>query len=148
TERRQLERQMVEAQKHESLGVLAGGIAHDFNNLLTTMLGYASLADAELHPGSPVRLYVQAIEQAARRAAELCQQMLAYSGKGRFVVGPVDLNAVIQDSQALLKASVSKLASLSLVLAPNLPPVHGDAMQLRQALLNLATNASEALGDA
>ena len=89
-ERRQLQARMLQAQKLESLGVLAGGIAHDFNNLLMAILGNADLAQAELSATSPVRHYLSDIENSARRAAELARQMLAYSGKGRFVVEPVD----------------------------------------------------------
>jgi signal transduction histidine kinase len=84
-ERQALERKLQEAQKLESLGVLAGGIAHDFNNLLTGVLGNASLARIDLPPEHPIQQYLGQIEVAAARAADLCKQMLAYSGKGRFL---------------------------------------------------------------
>src|SRR5690606_37365650 len=87
------EQHLQEAQKLDSLGVLAGGIAHDFNNLLTPILGYAGLAANEVPADSPVQGYLERIEAAARRAAQLCQQMLAYAGQGQYIIGPVDLSA-------------------------------------------------------
>jgi PAS domain S-box-containing protein len=147
-ERRRLEEQMREAQKLESLGVLAGGIAHDFNNLLMGVLGNAGLALAELPPGSPVRQTVEQIERAALRAAELTNQMLAYAGKGRLVVEPVDVTHLVEEMAHLLSAAISKKAVLAYDLDRNLPAVEGDATQLRQIVMNLITNASDALGDA
>jgi PAS domain S-box-containing protein len=154
TERRQaeeqrmaLDRKLQEAQRLESLGVLAGGMAHDFNNLLTTILGFASLAGMDLPADSPLDGPLQQIEQAARQAAELCQQMLAYAGKGRFVVGPVDLNALVRDSAALIHRAVSRQAVLTFQLAADLPAVLADTGQMRQVVLNLLSNASEALGE-
>jgi PAS domain S-box-containing protein len=146
-EQRRLEEKLRQTQKLESLGVLAGGVAHDFNNLLTAILGYASLAQQEAPPGSPQQSYLDEVLQAGRRAAELCQQMLAYAGRGRFVVGPVDLSRLIEDLSPLLGASLPKLAVLSFQLAPGLPPVEGDAAQLRQVVLNLLLNAAEAVGE-
>jgi len=146
-ERRQLEEQMRHAQKLESLGVLAGGIAHDFNNLLMGVLGNAGLALSELPPDSPVRETVRRIETAALRASELTSQMLAYAGKGRFAVEPVDVSAVIHELAQLLDASMPATTLLRLELAPELPPVEGDASQLRRVVLNLITNAADALAD-
>ncbi len=146
-ERRALERKLQEAQKLESLGVLAGGIAHDFNNLLTGVLGNASLARMDLPLDSPVQSMLEQIELAAQRAADLCSQMLAYSGKGRFVVKRLDLNALIEDTTRLLQASISKRAVLKFSLAEKLPAVLGDATQLRQVVMNLVINASEAVGE-
>ncbi|HEX8311590.1 MAG TPA: response regulator, partial [Chthoniobacteraceae bacterium] len=146
-ERHGIERKLQEAQKLESLGVLAGGIAHDFNNLLTGVLGNASLAATELPAGSPIKPYLDQIETASMRAAELCKQMLAYSGKGRFVVQRLDLNSVISETTNLLQISISKNAVLKLTLRPNLPPVIADVTQIRQIVMNLVINASEALAD-
>jgi PAS domain S-box-containing protein len=146
-ERRQLDRQMQQTQKLESLGVLAGGIAHDFNNLLTAILGHASLALDALPPASPAREHLHEMEQASRRAAELCRQMLAYSGRGQFVIEPVQLNRLVEEMVHLLKTSISKKTLLNLQLAPNLPQFQGDATQIRQVLMNLVLNASEAIGD-
>jgi signal transduction histidine kinase len=114
--RLQMERQMQQTQKLESLGVLAGGIAHDFNNLLTIILGNASLALDEMPPLSPARDSLKAIEATSLRAAELCRQMLAYSGKGRFVIENIRMNDLIGEMISLLKASISKKAILNLNL--------------------------------
>jgi two-component system cell cycle sensor histidine kinase/response regulator CckA len=146
-ERRKLELSVLQAQKLESLGVLAGGIAHDFNNLLTSILGNAELALAELPPNSPARGFLHDIELASRHAADLCRQMLAYSGKGRFVVQPISLNEIVAEMGQLLSVSTSKMASLTHTFAANLPSVMADATQVRQVVMNLITNASEAIGD-
>ena len=147
TERQALERKLQESQKLESLGVLAGGIAHDFNNLLTGVLGNASLARMDLPADSPVQPFLEQIEVAAVRAADLCKQMLAYSGKGRFVVNRLDLNALIEDTTRLLHVSISKRAVMKYQLSPGIPVVLGDATQLRQVIMNLVINASEAISD-
>jgi PAS domain S-box-containing protein len=146
-ERLQLESQMQQAQKLESLGILAGGIAHDFNNLLVGILGNASLALLDLPADSPIRHSVSEIEQAAQRAAELTRQLLAYAGKGRFVVEPVDCSQIVREMTALLRTAVSKNAQISLSLAEDLPSVEADVTQLRQVVMNLITNASDALPD-
>ncbi len=147
SEKQLLERKLQESQKLESLGVLAGGIAHDFNNLLTGVLGNASLARMDLPADSPVQPYLEQIEAAAARAADLCKQMLAYSGKGRFVVNRLDLNALIEDTTRLLQVSISKRAVMKFHLATALPVVMGDATQLRQVIMNLVINASEAIAE-
>ena len=141
------ERQLVQSQKLESLGVLAGGIAHDFNNLLTGMLGYASLSRMRLPPNDPIAEDMKHIESAAQRAAELCQQMLAYAGRGQFVVQPVDLNVLTQEMTHLLATVLSKKAVLKYNLTAGLPLVRADATQLRQVVMNLITNASDAIGE-
>ena len=146
-ERRRLEAQIQHVQKLESLGVLAGGIAHDFNNLLVGMLGHAGLALADLPPDSPARHRIQQIETCALRAAELTNQMLAYSGKAPFVVQPTDLNAVVQEMADLLQTAVGKRAALQLRLTADLPAVLADGVQLRQVVMNLITNASDAIGE-
>lgn len=142
------ERQILESQKLESLGVLAGGIAHDFNNLLTGILGNASLVLDELEPGSPERDSIKQIEIAALRAAELTRQMLAYAGKGRFVIQSIDLNDLIVEMAVLLKASIAKHVALQFDLAAHLPPIEGDSTQIRQIVMNLIMNAAEAIGEA
>ncbi len=147
-ERRALERQLLQDQKMESLGVLAGGVAHDFNNLLTTILGNAGLARATVSDPSPVAECMKRVEAAAMRAAELCQQMLAYSGRGQFVVKEVNLNSVVKDMTSVTGAVLSRRATVDFHLADPPPVVRADAAQLRQVLLNLLTNASDALGGA
>jgi PAS domain S-box-containing protein len=142
-----LEQKMQEAQKLESLGVLAGGIAHDFNNLLSVVLGNASLArlEAAETPANAARL--DSIVTAANRAAELCRQLLAYAGKGSFSLTRLNLNALITETTRLLELSISKQARLEFALAPALPAIEADASQLRQIIMNLVINASEALGE-
>ena len=147
-ERRRLETQMQHVQKLESLGVLAGGIAHDFNNLLVGILGHAGLALSEVPPGSPACERITQLQIAAQRAAELTNQMLAYSGKGRFDVQPTDLSAVVEEMANLLRAAVAKNARLHLEIARDLPAFQGDAGQIRQVIMNLITNASDAIGAA
>jgi PAS domain S-box-containing protein len=146
-ERRELDLQIQHAQKLESLGVLAGGIAHDFNNILTSILGYADLARAKLAPDSKVYSYVDAVTNGARRASELTTQMLAYSGKGTFLLQPLDLNAVIREMGRLLDVSISKNCLLQYDLAADLPAIMADASQIRQIVMNLIVNASEAVGE-
>jgi signal transduction histidine kinase len=145
--RKRLNQQMQHAQKLESLGVLAGGIAHDFNNLLVAILGNAGLALMELTPESPARQTIQDIELAAQRAAELTRQMLAYSGKGRFVIEPLNLSRVVEEMAHLLEVSVSKRATVRYRFGEDLPTVEGDATQIRQVIMNLIMNASDALGE-
>lgn len=135
------------AQKLESLGVLAGGIAHDFNNLLVGVLGNASLALEELPEQSSARPLLEDLEVAARRAGELTRQLLAYSGKGKFVVEPIDVSLLVREMERLLGAAVSKKAHITTDLRDGLPTVRADATQIRQVVMNLITNASDALGE-
>ena len=146
-ERAGLERKMVDSQKLESLGVLAGGIAHDFNNLLTSMLGNASLLRHDLPRESPLHPALEQIEKTAVRAADLCKQMLAYSGRGRFLLQRVDLARLVEDTTHLLEISISKKVVLRFNFAPGVPAVEADPTQLRQIVMNLVINASEAIGD-
>ena len=146
-ERRRLEEQIQHTQRLESLGVLAGGIAHDFNNLLASIMGYASLALLDLPESAPARRSIQHVVDASRSAAELTQQMLAYSGRGQFVLSFIDLSRLIEEVTRLLGTLISKKAVLRLNLAPALPPIKADASQLRQIVMNLVTNASDALGE-
>jgi len=146
TSRKQLEEKMRQAQKLESLGILAGGIAHDFNNLLVGILGNASVLMEETPPDSPLRILVQNLIQASERAAHLTRQMLAYSGKGRFVVERLDLALQVQQILALIDASVPKSVKVSLNFARDLPPIEGDAGQIQQLIMNLVINGAEAIG--
>jgi PAS domain S-box-containing protein len=147
-QRRRLEAQLLHAQKLESLGVLAGGIAHDFNNLLTGILGYTNLAGMSLPADSTARPLLGEAERTANRASDLVRQLLAYAGKGRFLIQPIDLNALTGEMLGLLRTLVSHKAHVRTDFADGLPPVQADAAQLRQVVLNLITNASEALGGA
>lgn len=146
-ERRKLEAKLQQTQKLESLGAMAGGIAHDFNNLLTGILGYADLALLVLPPTSPARHYIEQAIKGSRRAAELTGQMLAYSGKGCFVVQPLLLSEVVQDTSHLLQVSISKKSALSYQFEAYAPAIEADAVQLRQIIMNLIINASEAIGN-
>jgi len=146
-DRAKLESQIQHAQRLESLGVLAGGIAHDFNNLLVGILGNADLAMLDLSPHAPARSKVEDIRTAAIRAAELTQQMLAYSGKGKFVVERLNLNEVINEIGLLLQASISKKALLKYDFSRDTPEIDADAALMRQVVMNLIINAAEALDD-
>ena len=145
--RRSLEAQIQHTQRLESLGVLAGGIAHDFNNILTAIMGFASLALPRIPESTGARANIEEVISAARNAAQLTQQMLAYSGRGKFLIAPINLSLLIDDARRLIASLVSKKATLELNLAGDLPAVEGDAAQLRQVLINLLTNASDALGE-
>ena len=146
-ERSRLALQLMHAQKLESLGVLAGGIAHDFNNILMAIIGNADLALMRLNKESPVVENLHRIEQSAERAAGLAKQMLAYSGKGKFIVENIDLNCLLQEMQHMLEVSISRKAVLQLNLAQSIPAIEADSSQLRQIVMNLVINASEAIGD-
>jgi PAS domain S-box-containing protein len=146
-ERLKLEQQLLHTQKLESLGVLAGGIAHDFNNLLMAILGNADLALRRLNPESPAVENLQNIEQASAQAADLAKQMLAYSGKGKFVIEHLQLNRLLEEMLHMLQVSISKNAVLRVNLTPTLPTVEADATQIRQIIMNLVINASEAISE-
>ncbi|HOV72480.1 MAG TPA: PAS domain S-box protein [Candidatus Hydrogenedentes bacterium] len=146
-ERSRLEAQIQHTQKLESLGVLAGGIAHDFNNLLMGILGYAGLVLRELPPDTKMYQRIQQIEQAGQRAADLAKQLLAYSGRGKFVIESIDLGKLVQEMAQFIEAGISRKAVLRYNFAPDLPAIEGDATQIRQVVMNLITNASDAIGD-
>lgn len=145
-EQKNLERQMLQVQKLESLGVLAGGIAHDFNNILMAVIGNCDLAQRRLNESSPAMENLRQIKLATSKAADLSNQMLAYSGKGKFVVEPLDLNQIIEEMEQILTVSCSKKATLRYDLSTNLPSVEADATQIRQIVMNLVINASDAIG--
>ena len=146
-ERQRHETERQYAQKLESLGVLAGGMAHDFNNLLMSIVARAGLALRSLSPDSPVRNHLQVIEKSGLRGGELANQMLAFAGKTQLVFQPIDLEQFLKDSQSFLRSTVSKRITLTFKLAKNLPAIYGDRSQLRQLLMNVVTNAAEAIGD-
>ncbi len=143
----ELQEKMQHAQKLESLGVLAGGIAHDFNNLLMGIMGNTELCLMKLAPDSPLRTYIERVRRASKKAADLTAQMLAYSGKGHFIIEAVNLSNVVREMSELLDSVISKKARLVFRLADELPSVKGDVSQMRQVVMNLLVNASEALED-
>jgi PAS domain S-box-containing protein len=147
TDRRRAESALRQAQKLESLGVLAGGIAHDFNNLLTAILGNTELALERAQDSPPLRAALQRIEAATQRGADLARQLLAYAGKAPFAVRPLDLNALIREMSELLSVSINKKVTLRTDLQPDLPAVEADSAQFQQVVMNLVTNASEAIGE-
>jgi len=144
-ERRELEEHLYQARKMESLGVLAGGVAHDFNNLLVGILGGAELALAQLPETSDACHHLATVRESALRASDLCSQMLAYAGKGKFLVELVDLSSLAHDTARLLQPTLGPRVTLSHQCPSDLPPVEADATQLRQIVMNLLTNAAEAL---
>jgi signal transduction histidine kinase/CheY-like chemotaxis protein len=144
-EKERLEAGIRHSQKLESLGVMASGIAHDFNNILLTILGNAELVAKHSDDAGSVRAHVQKIEAAAERASELTGQMLTYTGNAQIQQRPIDINQVVTEVTALMQVAVSKKATLALELHPDLPQVVGDPVQMSQVILNLITNASEAL---
>ncbi len=144
-ERRKIEKQMQQAQKLESLGVLGGGIAHDFNNLLMGMLGHADLALTQLPHGASARRNIEEVVASAQRAADLANQLLAYSGEGKFVVERISLTSLVEEMSNLLQVSISKKASLHFDLDRDLPATQCDTTQVRQVIMNLIVNASDAL---
>lgn len=134
-----------EAQKQESLGVLAGGVAHDFNNLLVAMLGQTSLALAKMDPESPAFPHVQKAVKAAERAADLTRQMLAYSGQGHFEVEQLNLNTLIEDNLHLFEAGIPKNIRIETALTTPLPTIEADPGQMQQVIMNLILNGAEAI---
>ena len=146
-DRKHFETQIQHAQKFESLGVLAGGVAHDFNNILMGILGHTDLALMEVPPESHAHANLEQIEKSTLRAAELVKQILAYSGQGMYAQRALDISAVVSDMVFLLEVSISKKTLLRLNLAENLPSFSGDPAQIRQVIMNLVINASEACGD-
>jgi PAS domain S-box-containing protein len=147
TDRKAAEEALRRAAKEESLAVLAGGVAHDFNNLLAAILGHAALALKQLPEGSPARRHVEKAAGAVERAADLTRQMLAYSGRGHFVVRPTDVNALVRENLPLFEVAVPKNVRLEARLDPEPPLVDADVGQIQQVLMNLVINAAEAIGE-
>jgi CheY-like chemotaxis protein len=146
-ERLEMERRLLHAQKLESLGVLAGGIAHDFNNLLMAVIGNLDLSLQHLSPSSAARLYIDRALHATRRGADLARQMLAYSGKGRFIITRMDLSELVRENTNLFRTAVSRNVSMNLWLTHELSAIEAEPGQVQQVIMNLITNASEAIGE-
>ena len=148
TRARQESQAMIQSQKLEGLGLLAGGIAHDFNNLLMTVLGNTELAREDAHPDSPIQGALSDVETAATTAAELTSQLLAYAGKTTFITESLDLSFLVRDVAGLISVTIPKNIEIDFALEKELPLVRGGSAQLRQVLMNLLTNASDAIGAA
>lgn len=146
TERRKIEAQLRTTQRLESLGVLAGGVAHDFNNLLTGIVGNTSLALETMAESDPKCVLLEDALRAAERAADLTRQLLAYAGKGRYILQVVDLSSLVREISRLVNASIPKTVQLRLQLADGLPAVEADSGQLQQVIMNLIINGAEAIG--
>ncbi len=146
TDRKRAEEHLRQAQKLESIGMLAGGIAHDFNNLLVGVIGNASLAQDLLPQSNPAAELLEAVVKTGEQAAHLTRQMLAYAGKGQFVVEPLNLSDLVPEMTGLVQPSISKKIALHLGLDPDLPPIQADRGQMQQVFMNLALNAAEAIG--
>ncbi len=146
-ERLVMEKKLLHSQKLESLGVLAGGIAHDFNNLLLAVIGNLDMSLVELSPVSASRKYIESSMKAAQRAADLTRQMLAYSGKGHFIINDININELIQENLHILKSSVSKNVTVHLSLSDGISCISADVAQMQQVVMNFITNASEAIGE-
>ncbi|MDH4184041.1 MAG: GAF domain-containing protein [Nitrospinota bacterium] len=144
-ERQGLEEKIRQAQKMESLGLMAGGVAHDFNNLLSVIMLNLDLARDQ--PSAVASVYIDRARQAARRSSEICRQMLIYAGQGSSVLEPVEMKRLIQDMTSLLRPSFSKKTSLRLDLCDDIWPVMADISQLRQMVMNLVVNAADSLGE-
>ncbi|MDX8407712.1 MAG: response regulator [Mariprofundaceae bacterium] len=146
-ERQDLERQMLHMQRLESLGMMAGGVAHDFNNLLTAMQGSIDLARMDQEFSQEGLESLQSIETAIQAATDLCQQMLAYSGKGFVTTEVLNLNDMFENIRPLLTASIGKNIKFDFEPGDNLPAVDVDKGQIRQIILNMVINAGEAIGE-
>jgi len=147
SEKRAMDEKLEHVQRLESLGVMAGGIAHDFNNILTAIMGNAGLAERKLERDSPALKHVSRINKASHRATELCSQMLAYSGKGDFIVKPINLSELVAEISRLIEVSISRKVTIREKLKEDLPAIDADIGQMQQVIMNLITNAGEAVGE-
>ena len=147
TERKQVEQRLWHAQKMESIGLLAGGVAHDFNNLLMGIMGNASLALDTIRPQHKARRAIQDVVRASERAADLTRQLLAYAGKGRFVVEHVEINELVRNLIPLIQPSIPRKARLVIELDNDLPGIDADKAQIEQVVMNLIINAAESIQD-
>jgi PAS domain S-box-containing protein len=145
TERRRAEEALIQSQKFESLGVLAGGVAHDFNNILAAVIGNAHVGLRMSTAGTEMSEVLTDIRDAAIRAAELAQQLLAYAGKGHVATQPVSVNAIVEEMLHLLRVSIENRIVVKSDLTENLPLVMGDPTQVRQIVMNLVLNAADAV---
>jgi PAS domain S-box-containing protein len=145
SERQQMEENLRHTQKLQSLGAMAGGLAHDFNNMLSTILMRNELALRQSEDGQLNRANLEKSLAVTQQAIDLTGKMLAYSGQGHFELKPVDLNQVVTDRLSMLTTAVSNRATISLQLAPQLPPIRADLSQLNQLLFNLVVNSAEAI---
>jgi PAS domain S-box-containing protein len=147
TEQKQLQQELFQMQKMDSIGKLASGIAHDFNNLLGAILGYASLLKAEIQPEHPYYGYVDIIESSAQRGADLARQLLAFGRRGKPQMQPVNPNRIVDEVRQLLSHTIDKRIEIVGHCAESLATVEGDAGQLQQVLLNLCLNARDAMSE-
>jgi len=148
TDRKRADEALRQAQRLESVGMLAGGVAHDFNNLLTAVLGHLEMARTHLEERHPASPHLDTMEQAVLAAADLTRQLLAYGGRGQFLIEPIDLARLVRDMADLLRVSMSRQVALACELPHHGPVVDVDRSQMRQVVLNLVTNAAEAIGEA
>ena len=145
SERKLLEERFIQAQKMESIGLLAGGIAHDFNNILGGILGYASWLKTNIQGDHPFFRPVDTIEKSASRAAELTAQLLAFARGGKYDLRPCSLNGVVGESLKILSGTLDKSIVIETDLNESLPTVEIDASQIQQVLMNLCVNARDAM---
>jgi len=147
TERRRLESQLHQSQKMEAVGTLAGGIAHDFNNILAAIMGYTEIGLAEAEEGKSNRAELQGVLQAATRAKKLVQQILTFSRRAEHSLKPIDINEAVVSAGNLLKQTLPRMIEIQMDLSVELPPAMGNPYQIEQILMNLGTNARDAMPD-